>query len=68
MEILAMIFKLGDRVSIIGDADPKTVESTSGDDVNVFAYDPERHVLCRQTYKAAMLRLAPRPKAAGVPF
>ena len=61
-----MTFKLGDRVSIIGDADPKTVESTNGDDVAVLEYDPERHVLRRQTYKAALLQLAPRRRAIGV--
>jgi hypothetical protein len=63
-----MAFKLGDRVSVIGCADPKTVESTHGDDVAVLEYDPERHVLRRQTYKAALLQLAPKRRTIGLSF
>jgi hypothetical protein len=63
-----MTFKLGDRVSVMGHADPKTVESTNGDDVTVFEYDPKRNLLCRQTYKAAALQLAPKRRAVGVSF
>ena len=63
-----MTFKLGDRVSVIGYADPKTVESSNGDDVTVFEYDPKKNLLCRQTYKAAMLQLAPKPRVIGTPL
>jgi hypothetical protein len=63
-----MAFKLGDRVSVIGCADPKTVESANGDDVAVLEYDPERNLLCRRTYKAAMLQFAPKRRAIGASF
>jgi hypothetical protein len=57
----AVTFKPGDRVSIKGFAVPKTVMDINGDSVAVLEYDPAQNIVRRQTYKADMLQLAPRP-------
>jgi hypothetical protein len=62
----AVAFRSGDRVSVKGYADPKTVLHVVGDDVTVLGYDSERNILCRQTYKAAVVQPAPKRGAMAL--
>jgi hypothetical protein len=63
-----LAFNSGDRVSVKGYADPKTVLHVVGDDVTVLEYDSERNILCRQTYKAAVVQPAPKRGAMALTF
>lgn len=63
-----MTFQPGDWVSLVGFGVRLRVVSASGDDVTVLEYDPRRKTWRQRTYKAAMLRPAPRRQAMGVSF
>ena len=63
-----MAFRSGDRVSVKGYADPKTVVQVIGDDVTVLEYDPEQNIMCRQTYKAALVQAAPKRGVIALTF
>ncbi|THD64167.1 hypothetical protein [Phenylobacterium sp.] len=63
-----MSFKQGDLVTVIGRSSPMTVMNSNGEDIAVSEYDPKRKMWRQQTYKAGVLRLAPRRRPITVTF